>query len=292
MTRRLMRATAVQEQETVSMSSVASFVFVFYDILLTFDDEVEIIWSKGRKSWIKWQFLFMRYFALAIQLSNLAVELRITLYGDLKLHHHALHHWLIAQVAICFLISSTVEFILMIRVYALYNKNLYVAVGFALLSVAQIVAMSVGIVRSTRRVAIFDIHSEAILDSYPYLGIAAIVSQVAIVILTVAKHYKTMQSGMSSSILSLVCRDGVSTFFVFILTSSTTVVATISNSVYAPMAYFWFISMLPSTGCRLIINLERYRMSKVQTALELSTDFTSVIFGGQSSSTSEVHLLE
>ncbi|KAF8325041.1 hypothetical protein F5887DRAFT_1164064 [Amanita rubescens] len=32
------------------------------------DDEIEIIWPKSKRSWVKWKFLFLRYFTIAVQL--------------------------------------------------------------------------------------------------------------------------------------------------------------------------------------------------------------------------------
>ncbi|PFH47642.1 hypothetical protein AMATHDRAFT_42800 [Amanita thiersii Skay4041] len=213
----------IQELKTVSKSSVASFVFILYDILLTLDDEVEIIWTKPRKSWVKWQFLFMRYFALAIQLSNLAIELRISLFEDYKLRRTALHDWFVAQVVVCFLLSSVVELMLMVRVYALYSRNLMIAGGFALLLLAQLVSMFVGIGTNVgsngdiRGVGHrHDHHTYINPDSYPYFGVAAIVSQITIVVLTVAKHVKAIHLGLSSSILTLILRDGILTFIALI----------------------------------------------------------------------------
>ncbi|KAJ4483349.1 hypothetical protein J3R30DRAFT_3447784 [Lentinula aciculospora] len=43
-----------------SSTAAASF-FLAWEILITLDDEVELIWSKPGHSWIKWAFLLARY---------------------------------------------------------------------------------------------------------------------------------------------------------------------------------------------------------------------------------------
>jgi hypothetical protein len=64
------------------MITVASLAFFIYEIALTLDQEVELVWpqvatlifpsaiphvkcSRSNKNWFKWHYLFTRYFALA-----------------------------------------------------------------------------------------------------------------------------------------------------------------------------------------------------------------------------------
>ena len=60
----------------------------------------------------------------------------------------------------------------LIIVYAVYNKNLYIALGWVLLLVGQFVAMSICISRKVemRNAIINAIEMETLSRSFPYLG--------------------------------------------------------------------------------------------------------------------------
>ncbi|KAF8631820.1 hypothetical protein AX15_002188 [Amanita polypyramis BW_CC] len=160
---------SAEELVIVSRSCVASFVFTIYDYLLTLADEVEIIWPKPNNSWVKWKFLFLRYFALATQFMNIAMDLRVISRDDVGLRSTVILGLLVAQLVACLLLSIIVESILMTRVYALYNKNVYIAVVCVSSLVVQVVTMFVGIAKKAEgRHAISDTVWETLSGSFPY----------------------------------------------------------------------------------------------------------------------------
>jgi len=117
----------------------------------------------------------------------------------------------------------------LIIVYAIYNKNRYIALGCALLLMGQFAAMSICISHKVEmRYATNVIDVKTPSGSFPYLGwvplflktpithnrvsIATLVSQGVIVALTVIKHCKDIQQGTRSSVMTLLLRDGILAF--------------------------------------------------------------------------------
>ncbi|KAF5393261.1 hypothetical protein D9757_000627 [Collybiopsis confluens] len=95
-------------------ASGAALFFLAWDILITMDDEVELIWSKPWTSWIKWAFLIARYFSLGLSLAGRSVEL-LTTYSTTSLHTKALRVWFGLQGLPAFTIIAGAEMIMMAR---------------------------------------------------------------------------------------------------------------------------------------------------------------------------------
>ncbi|KDQ52514.1 hypothetical protein JAAARDRAFT_478089 [Jaapia argillacea MUCL 33604] len=112
-------ALATSSARTVISSSLCSIVFCFWDIVITFDDEVENIWGQPSHSITKWLFLFTRYFALAVQI--LLVMKSSGVFRPLPLPERLCPYWLIFQSLAARALSSSVLLILMLRVYVLYD---------------------------------------------------------------------------------------------------------------------------------------------------------------------------
>ncbi|EEB94390.1 hypothetical protein MPER_06803, partial [Moniliophthora perniciosa FA553] len=72
-------AAAAAALQYVNRGSVGAFCFLLYDILLTFDDEVDLFW---RKKWtfMKFNFFFVRYFPLLAQMRDCKTWLASLLY--------------------------------------------------------------------------------------------------------------------------------------------------------------------------------------------------------------------
>ncbi|KAF8198078.1 hypothetical protein BJ912DRAFT_56705 [Pholiota molesta] len=226
----------------ISCGQVASLTFLLYDICITLDDEVNTIWVKPNNSWIKWQFLFTRYFALAAQIANRSVEQAIE--SDKMMSKGALKNWYMCQVIIGSILMTAVEIILMARVYALYKKSPWVGLIFGCLILGQIGAVVAGTVFSTPGKGFTP--SYILLtspNSYTYFGISAIVSQVTILVLTLAQYKVAVRHGWGKvPIMMLMVRDGTAAFFILIIITTMTVVATSMQDKYAPIGNSWFLS--------------------------------------------------
>jgi len=259
----------------VSYGQVASLVFLLYEHFLTFDDEVGVIWSKGRHAWIKWVFLFVRYFALSIQLVNRTLEFCISMRSPIVAD--LLERWYMSQVGVGCVLMILVEVVLMARVYAMYEKRDVIRLVFLLLIVIEVASLFAGVFLTFPRDPFnLEIYISKNSRAYAYFGVAAILSQVAILILTLKKYRHAIYLGRGNEpIMVLVIRDGILSFSALLGVTVLTVVATATQNEYATIANSWFVSVVACAGCRLIINLQRF--SEIPTDESRSTDFSTTV---------------
>ncbi|KAF8161151.1 hypothetical protein B0H34DRAFT_368412 [Crassisporium funariophilum] len=202
-------------QTDLSRAAGASFAVLIWEWLITFDDEVSLIWSKENSSWLKWTFLFSRYFILAVQLCSRCLEVLIM--SEHTLNHTALRIWYVSQVMVAALAVSALETVLVARVYALYNQRRWI--GRLLLSmlvleiVLALIGMGLNIPKNDTFVPLLiTTHLPA---SFAYFGITALVVQCIILAFTALKYRHSPLKTVP--LVRLMMRDG--TFAFLMLTS-------------------------------------------------------------------------
>ncbi|KAF9449177.1 hypothetical protein P691DRAFT_576176 [Macrolepiota fuliginosa MF-IS2] len=232
---------------------VASLAFLIYEICITLDQEIEFIWTQPNKCWVKWQYLFTRYFALFALIANRSIEMRVTMLTESL--PSPLREWFSCQVIIGGALMLSVELVLMTRVYALYKHSSSIVYIFGGLLVCEITSAVVGVVLNYPKT---NLDSDVVLQSGPhsfiYFGITAIISQVVVLLLTILK-YKTAKSELRKSpIATLVVRDGTIAFTVILFVTAWTLLSAITD-LCPPISDSWFLAVVSCAGCRLVINL-------------------------------------
>ncbi|KAH7916164.1 hypothetical protein BJ138DRAFT_691328 [Hygrophoropsis aurantiaca] len=101
--------------QTLALMSVSALAFCCWDLFLTFDDEVRLIWSKSSKSSIKWMFLSARY----IGIGSLASFVSLGTIGPML----GCQGVIVLQVTMSQILVMVLETVLYLRVHALYNQN-------------------------------------------------------------------------------------------------------------------------------------------------------------------------
>ncbi|KAF7428614.1 hypothetical protein PC9H_007841 [Pleurotus ostreatus] len=190
----------------VRVNGAALFVQV-WEWAITLDDEVEYIWSKPKSSWVKWVFLFLRYFTFVAQFVNRSVDMAV-LY-DFPLRPSAIKVYYIVGVVVAQLAMAGVETVMMVRVYALYGRSKYVKFSFIFLLFAGFATMIVGLVLNIPE---DNFKPTSIMISAPasfaYFGVAALVSQVAILALSAMRW----RPGSSAPVMRMFMFDGMLAF--------------------------------------------------------------------------------
>jgi len=104
------------DARTVDRSGVAATACLAYDILITWDQEVEYIW---KSPWTvpKFLYLFSRYFTLIVQLVNTSES------TSFSVTNKYCQNWTNFEAITGQLIIMGVEISLMMRVYALYGRE-------------------------------------------------------------------------------------------------------------------------------------------------------------------------
>ncbi|KAJ4002112.1 hypothetical protein F5050DRAFT_1719826 [Lentinula boryana] len=214
--------------------------------------------SKPRHSWIKWAFLLARYGALSLLLAGRVLELIVT-YSTMHLNTNSIRVWFALQGLLAFSIMAGAEIVMMARVYALYNRNKMVGYGFIILMLAEVFTALLG------------------FGSFEYFSISTLVSQIVVVLLSVARYRYMYRRGHweGTRIIKLMFRDGTLAFLVFFLLSLLMAVYHILQEPFAPSEYVWSISVISVTECRLILNLQKLPISEADTLTEFA-EFTTI----------------
>ncbi|KAJ7680400.1 hypothetical protein DFH06DRAFT_416078 [Mycena polygramma] len=264
-----------QLQDDLHKTAIAALVFLVWENLITFGDEVDYIWSKPWTAWVKPVFLFLRYFPLAIQICNRVLSEKVVQHQALG--YSALRAWYISQVIIAHVAMTGVEFVMMARVYALYRNDRRLGWAFLCLWLGETIVVMIGLV-----VTLPGVHFEPQLllttapHSFAYLAISALVSQAIILGLTLARFLKGQWVG--TSLGTLLIRDGSIVYIVFFASTMTAAVYSITGLSIGMTEYAWYMSIIGVVGCRLILNMQRLPSSRAArsslyrtSSLELTT---------------------
>jgi len=260
----------------VQLSSTAALFFLTWEILITLDEEVEHIWLKPHSAWIKWAYLFARYFALASQITTRVIEISIT--KNLPLSYRAVKNWHICRVLIAHLVMAAGELVLVTRVYAMYNRARWVLVFFVSLFIAETAVVVVGIFRSVPRQFQLQDALMTIPLSFAYFAVSVIVSQLSIIILSAVKYFR-MPVNRREPLVKLLIRDGILAFICVSLLSFLLLIYATIHADWATTQYTWFVSLTSTTACRLILNMQALPATESRgqyTSTSPTLQFTSI----------------
>ncbi|KAJ7783255.1 hypothetical protein B0H16DRAFT_486287 [Mycena metata] len=243
-------------------TSIAALVFLVWENLITLDDEVAHIWSKPWNAWIKTVFLFLRYFPLAVQLCNRIISEMVEQHEHLDFS--ALRAWYISQVLVAHLAMTGVEIVMMARVYALFRNNPWIGHGFIFLWLAETLVVLLGLF-----LTLPDVHFEPALmitrapHSFVYLAIAALLSQATILGLTLVRFLQGQWGG--TSLGQLLIREGTIIYFIFFVSTMAAAIYSARGLAFGMTEYAWYLSIISTVGCRLILNMQRIPSSSRAT---------------------------
>ncbi|KAF9033269.1 hypothetical protein BDZ89DRAFT_1063008 [Hymenopellis radicata] len=240
----------------LSIGSGAALAFQCWDTLITFDREVDDIWTKPNSSWLKWAFLFARYFPLLAQITGRVIDMSILYQKSLLLNKSFIRGWYISQVLVAWLTILGAEIVMMSRVYAMYNRNRWLGIGFISLLVMETVTVFLGL-GLTLPASDFDplMLITTTSHSFVFFGISAMVAQIIILALSVIRYVRGEWNGIP--IIKLMIRDGTLAFGVLFFVSLLLVVYTLLDTNWAATTYAWLITFVSVVECRLILNMQR-----------------------------------
>ncbi|KAF8889115.1 hypothetical protein BD779DRAFT_419724 [Infundibulicybe gibba] len=109
-------------------SSLVALVFLIWETLVTSSDEYKYIW-KHHWTPVKCIYLFCRYFSLAVQIINYVITRGPI--SRIPVAYTTCQTWFAFQATCTASLLCAVNVLLMLRVYALYNKDRRIAVFLA-----------------------------------------------------------------------------------------------------------------------------------------------------------------
>jgi len=225
--------------------------------VITLDQEVGAIWSKPNRFYSKWLFFFVRYFAIAMQISLLFVGTQFAL--DFHYTESDCVKWYIYQEVGTQLLIAAVESILIIRVHALYDRSRYVTFTLIFLFLVENVVMIVTLIRVVPD-ARFDasctvIHSPSGLIMF---AVAFVSFETFLFVLTLFKFLIALRNGWGRTpVVYLLMRDGTWAFILIFVTLCVNAGFFLGagDSAIAAVAFPWLLSIESFAGSRIVLNL-------------------------------------
>ncbi|KAI0270462.1 hypothetical protein BC834DRAFT_967250 [Gloeopeniophorella convolvens] len=266
----------------VALSSIAALSFLVWDILITLDQEVGAIWPKPNRFYAKWLFLFIRYFAVAMQIPLLFIGTYLPV--DFHYTEADCVRWYIFQQVGTQLLVAAVEVILIMRVHALYDRKRSVMMALGALFLAENAAMVVSLVRvvpSTR----FDptcilVHTPPGIVTF---AIAFFAFETVLFLLTFIKFYIALRAGWGRTpVTYLLVRDSTWAFALIFVTLCVNAGFYLGagDSNIAGVAFQWLLSIEAFAGGRIVLNLHALSLNSSSDSLQGigHTTSTSLVF--------------
>ncbi|EFI28109.1 hypothetical protein CC1G_14136 [Coprinopsis cinerea okayama7 len=254
--------------------SGAALAAILWDWAITFGDEVELIWSKSHSSWLKWIFLFTRYYIILASIAARAVE-AVMVFSDHYLSWTSLRVWYSCQVLVASHAMSALEVVLMIR-----GKPRWMATLFVLLLLLENGIVLVGIIAHLPKDSFHPMDLvENLPPSFSYFGFTTMAVQGVIMYLTVRRY---MQGPWKTiPLVKLIFRDGTLAFTVLSISSLVMAIYTLCGLPYAVAGYPWLLVAISAVTCRMIINMQRLPLQQEHTingstGIQFTTFFSTV----------------
>ncbi|TFK57572.1 hypothetical protein OE88DRAFT_149368 [Heliocybe sulcata] len=257
----MVKAPALSEEEMISglqacnYSAMGAICFTFWDIVITLEDEIREVWQ-GSWTPLKFVCLFLRYYSFFSQLLAAAVTMKVS--TGLNLSQHGCQIWLLFQAASSTALLVLCQYILMIRVSALYSSNRALLIFLRLFYFAEALTLILLISLSQPQIQ-YGTHCVAI--EFPIsaigFGVVPLIFDTTLFALTMAKFYKTIKEGWGrESVVARFMQDGIWAYALpfLIITINTSCMAFL-NSALSSVAYSWLIAIPAFAGYRLILNM-------------------------------------
>ncbi|KAF9260938.1 hypothetical protein L218DRAFT_1002251 [Marasmius fiardii PR-910] len=261
--------------QAVNRSGVAALAFLFYDICLTFDEEVELFWPR-KWTFMKFNFFLVRYMPLLFQIPLLLVGTELT-----PQFHFTSHDCFIWQVyqgvgSVCIFMSC--DFVLLSRIYALYHSNKRIQLLVYFCYILEIAALGVGLGLSLPGVK-FDERCTVIAVPHGlliYAG-ASIIFQTLLFVLTLCKFISGLRMGWGDiPIVKLLMRDGTWAFFLlFVGIVAEASLYGLKNHAYSGVLFSWLLSSYSFCGYRILLNINHLTRTpeSINTSATISNSF-------------------
>ncbi|KAG9220641.1 hypothetical protein CCMSSC00406_0003740 [Pleurotus cornucopiae] len=305
---------AVFGARVVNLSSAASLAFLVWDILITTDNEVELIWLKP---WSVTKFLYfhIRYVPALVQIAITFVGTEIA-----ESFHYTAHDcyvWQVFQGVASVSIIAAVDIILILRVYALYNGHWAIRLSVGCLFFMEVVCMIVGLalaipgIRFGPNCSTTGVPQSLLVYAYgsplplaPHLNFASddidragsVLFQIILFLLTVVRFGIAVRAGWGRiPLVELIMRDGTWAFFVLVaIVIAEAGLFGLENHALAGVLYGWLLTTFSFVGYRVLLNLQKVAVRTPHPSTSRSSNgyrFSTVLSSEAETNQTESHEL-
>ncbi|KAH7910232.1 hypothetical protein BJ138DRAFT_1153320, partial [Hygrophoropsis aurantiaca] len=238
------------EMELDSMT-VSALAFLLWELCTTFDAEIDYIWSKPHKSPIKWLFILTRYTAIAV----LGMNITIFMNGPPPI---SCKNLLALQMTMVEMMITLVEFILVLRVVALYNGSLRLRIFLSGLVIVGTAMTMITFVATVNDFEFGDFCSVKRTTIETDFGFTFIITEFIILVLTLVKGVRTLRASESRiPLVEVMLRDGILSYLSCIIVAIPgSLLFAVWHGTIAALLEPWFIAVYSCVGCRLVLNMQ------------------------------------
>ncbi|KAF8893962.1 hypothetical protein BD779DRAFT_1783549, partial [Infundibulicybe gibba] len=265
---------------TILSAACVGLVFSTLEFLTTLTDEARYIWRRP-VTLPRCLFICSRYVGLACHIANVIIANHIL--GNIAVvPAHICLSWLKYQIVIIYFLLAIVDLILVIRVHALYQPNRFVGPLLLLVIITRIGLVSAG---TTAALPLLDFTSRCLMTNSPrnmvtYFACGEIGIQLLIFGLTFSKYRTTRAGWGRTPLVSALNRDGALVLMALSVVLITAAVNSRSRDTdeLQHMVFPIFVSILSSTGYRLIINTQRLAITSWRPSVDAADEFSTVYY--------------
>ncbi|GJE98013.1 hypothetical protein PsYK624_142350 [Phanerochaete sordida] len=266
-------AATVQGKLYTSYGAVSAVMWMLYDTAIHFDVEVDCIWRRPT-TWVKYAYAFVRY----VPILNGGAVLALT--ANLTYPPAGCRGWIIDQLVVIECVTVAVELVLMLRVYAMYNRNKIVGAlvggGFAAEAALMGTTLALVVPRQTFTPDCLVASSPGIYMAY---WLSSLCFETALFALTLYKFLRGVARARGRhSVLFLFVRDGTWAYaIIFAAMLFNTLMYQLVTTPLAGMGYFFALSIMSFAGSHILLNIRRLgmRMDSAPAALDELSSFAA-----------------
>ncbi|KAF8531924.1 hypothetical protein JB92DRAFT_2847579 [Gautieria morchelliformis] len=251
-------------QSYTTYNTVAASMFTFWDYLLTFGDEVDLVW-RSPFSWVTIMFYVIRYLTFFIRIAHLVFCTNA--FGVVHVTASDCTIWRWFQVLSGQFLFCAIEILLITRVFAFYGRKKSLLAVLLLLLAAELSAM-ISLVAISLPMEVAKPNPIPHIHAAPCIGISQpkmfsslwvppLIMQSILFVLLLGRYFWTREETRpgSSSVLGVFFRDHA---WAFLLIFAVCLWATLSYELtdhLGEVALTWTYTVLGFCGSRLILNL-------------------------------------
>jgi len=251
-----MAASLQQEIVGVQYACYSSLTFIVWEWLITLSFEVDIIWRKETPRYTKLLYCTPRYLGLISLIWNTFMMSYIHLVNP-----KICRWWHGFQVLTADVMLLSLEILLMVRVFALYDRKQWIAVFLGAVLGLKTTAL---IILSALTLGMITFGNACLVKRAPrtvvYISFLDILIQTLFWAATLYKYLRTRwESGWQTiPLLTLVTRDSAFTFALLLVLYVMSMVDAINGAAFHHMGFPICVAITSLSSCRLIMNMRTF----------------------------------
>ncbi|CAE6426000.1 hypothetical protein RSOLAG1IB_05872 [Rhizoctonia solani AG-1 IB] len=242
--------------------AIAGFCILIYDHILTFPQEVELIW-KQQRSWVSVFFVLNRYITPLVLIVDVYDK------GGLAdfLSQSFCVKWYFAESAWNLIAFSLIHALVALRVHAIWGRPRWLSIALSLLFVTYFLVTAVIAFKFeidyAHTVAYNPLFRLCFADVSPHLWtcwLPALIFESFVFIMTVIKAIEHSKNKVNTPVVHVLYRDGIIYFIVISLCSMfNMMVWLLAPPTLVALSKYFVLCVVPTMGARLVLNLRGSR---------------------------------